>query len=241
MGLLLGRGDPCDLVVIDQSCPADARKAADDKLVSGAGRRNNRRRHAAPPDGAASRKRRRTARLILYDDYRKRLNGRPAIKAVAATWPRPKQPNGTTAALTGCTVPAYRKFESISLQERVERTAIACLQPIARPKVADAGEDRVGRWIDRGSIWRTSTPRSGRMPRRLTSSMSRCSATATTRTGTAAELAGKPEYLCPALIHRPNHSAVQPFRLIGTRAGLRPKTPKLVFDTTFLNVRRCRI
>jgi hypothetical protein len=32
MGLLLGRGDPCDLVVIDQSCPADARKAADDKL-----------------------------------------------------------------------------------------------------------------------------------------------------------------------------------------------------------------
>ena len=32
MGLLLGRGDPCELVVIDQSCPADARKAADDKL-----------------------------------------------------------------------------------------------------------------------------------------------------------------------------------------------------------------
>jgi len=32
MGLLLGRGDPCDLVVIDQSSPADARKAADDKL-----------------------------------------------------------------------------------------------------------------------------------------------------------------------------------------------------------------
>jgi hypothetical protein len=29
-----------------------------------------------------------------------------------------------------------------------ERTAIACPQPIARPKVADAGEDRVGRWID---------------------------------------------------------------------------------------------
>jgi hypothetical protein len=36
------------------------------------------------------------------------------------------------------------------------------------------------------------------MPRRLTSSMSRCSATST-HTGTAAELAGKPEYLCPAL------------------------------------------
>jgi hypothetical protein len=160
MGLLLGRGDPCDLVVIDQSCPADARKAADDKLVSAAGRRNNRRRHAAPPDGAASRKRGRTARLILYDDYRKRLNGRPAIKAVAATWTRPKQPNGTTAALTGCTVPAYRKFESISLQERVERTAIACPQPIARPKVADAGEDRVGRWIDRGSTRTPGPPRS---------------------------------------------------------------------------------
>jgi hypothetical protein len=58
-----------------------------------------------------------------------------------------------------------------------------------------------------------------------------------THTGTAAELAGKPEYLCPALIHRPNHSAVQLFRLIGTRAGLRPKTPKLVFDTTFLSWR----
>jgi class 3 adenylate cyclase len=56
---------------------------------------------------------------MLYDDYRKRLNGRPAIKAVAATWTRPKQPNGTTAALTGCTVPAYCKFESISLQRRV--------------------------------------------------------------------------------------------------------------------------
>ena len=130
-----------------------------------------------------------------------------------------------------------RWFESPSLQERVERTAIACPQPIARPKVADAGEDRVGRWIDRGSIWRTSTPRSGRMPRRLTSSMSRCSATST-HTGTAAELAGKPEYLCPALIHRPNHSAVQPFRLIGTCAGLRPKIPELVFDTTFRS--RCR-
>jgi hypothetical protein len=108
MGLLLGRGDPRDLVVIDQSCPADARKAADDKLVSAEGRRNNRRRHAAPPDGAASRKRGRTARLIRYDDYRNRLNGRPAIKAVAATWTRPKQPDGTTAALTACTVSAYR-------------------------------------------------------------------------------------------------------------------------------------
>ena len=58
-----------------------------------------------------------------------------------------------------------------------------------------------------------------------------------THTGTAVELAGKQEYLCPALIHRPNHSAVQPFRLIGTRAGLRPKIPKLVFDTTFLSWR----
>jgi hypothetical protein len=58
-----------------------------------------------------------------------------------------------------------------------------------------------------------------------------------THTGTAAELAGKPEYLCPALIHWPNQSAVQPFRLIGTRAGLRPKIPKLVFDITFLSWR----
>jgi hypothetical protein len=59
-----------------------------------------------------------------------------------------------------------------------------------------------------------------------------------THTGTAAELAGKQEYLCPALIHRPNHSAVQPFRLIGTCAGFRPKIPELVFDTTFLSRRR---
>jgi hypothetical protein len=55
----------------------------------------------------------------------------------------------------------YRKrdlrFESGSRQERVERTAIACPQPIVRPKVFDVGEDRVGRWIDRGSIWRSST------------------------------------------------------------------------------------
>ena len=47
--------------------------------------------------------------------------------------------------------------------------AIACPQPIARPKVFDVGEDRVGRWIDRGSIWRKSAARSGNMPRRLTS------------------------------------------------------------------------
>ena len=59
---------------------------------------------------------------MLYDDYRERLNGRPAIKAVAATWTRPKQPNGTTAALTRCTVPAYRKFESISLQPKGRRS-----------------------------------------------------------------------------------------------------------------------
>ena len=52
-----------------------------------------------------------------------------------------------------------------------------------------------------------------------------------THTGTAAEFAGKPENLCPALIQRPNHSAVQPFRLIGPVLGSRPKIPKLVFDT----------
>ena len=34
MGLLLGQGGPCDLVVIDQLCPADARKGTNDKLVS---------------------------------------------------------------------------------------------------------------------------------------------------------------------------------------------------------------
>ena len=60
---------------------------------------------------------------MLYDDYRERSNGRPAIKAVAETWTRPKQPNGTTAALTRCTVPAYRKFESISLRKRSVRSA----------------------------------------------------------------------------------------------------------------------
>lgn len=33
--MLLGRGDPCDLVVIDQLCPADARKAVDDNQAGG--------------------------------------------------------------------------------------------------------------------------------------------------------------------------------------------------------------
>ena len=106
------------------------------------------------------------------------------------------------------------------------------------PKVADAGGDRVGRWIDEridlahiyAEIWK------GAAPAHLVDVAVFCDSD-DTHTGTAAELAGKPEYLCPALIHRPNHSAVQLFRLIGTRAGLRPKTPKLVFDTTFLSWR----
>jgi hypothetical protein len=130
-----------------------------------------------------------------------------------------------------------REFESSSLQERVERTAIACSQPIARPKVADA-EDRVGRWIDEridpahiyAEIWKDAAPA------HLVDVAAFCDSD-DTHTGTAVELAGKPEYLCPALIQRPNDSAVQPFRLIGTRAGSRPKIPKLVFDTTFLSWR----
>jgi hypothetical protein len=105
----------------------------------------------------------------------------------------------------------------------------------ARPKAADA-EDRVGCWIDEkidlahiyAEIWKDTAPA------HLVDVAAFCDSN-DTRAGTAAELAGKPEYLCPALIHRPNHSAVQPFRLIGTRAGLRPKIPKLVFDTTFLS------
>src|ERR1700719_5276304 len=46
------------------------------------------------------------------------------------------------------------------------------------------GETQIdlGRLLVRVAIWRTFTPRSGRMSRRFTSSMSRCSATATTRT-----------------------------------------------------------
>jgi hypothetical protein len=39
-----------------------------------------------------------------------------------------------------------------------------------------------------------------------------------------------------ALIHGRTTRLVHLFRLIGTRAGLRPKIPKLVFDTTFLFV-----
>src|SRR5215470_26620 len=54
-----------------------------------------------------------------------------------------------------------RQFDSNSLQQRAERTVIAWLQPIARLKVADAGEDRVGHWIDEridlhiAGIWAT--------------------------------------------------------------------------------------
>ena len=90
-------------------------------------------------------------------------------------------------------------------------------------KLPMPGEDRVGRWIDERIDRRTSTPRSGRMPRRLTSSMSRCSVT---RREAGISLSGID-------FTGPNHSAVQTFRFIGTRAGLRPKIPKLVFDTTF--------
>ena len=42
---------------------------------------------------------------------------------------------------------------------------IACVQQIARPNVADAGEDRVGHWIDEridlhiyAEIWKAATP-----------------------------------------------------------------------------------
>jgi hypothetical protein len=49
--------------------------------------------------------------------------------------------------------------------------------------VADAGEDRVDRWLDeRIDLARACTPRSGRMQHRRTLSISRCSATAMTRT-----------------------------------------------------------
>ena len=34
MGLFLGQGGPCDLVVVDQLCPADARKGTNDKVMS---------------------------------------------------------------------------------------------------------------------------------------------------------------------------------------------------------------
>jgi len=79
------------------------------------------------------------------------------------------------------------------------------------PKVADAGEDRVGRWIDEridlahiyAEIWK------GAAPAHLVDVAVFCDSD-DTHTGTAAELAGKPEYLCPALIHRPNHSAFSP-------------------------------
>jgi hypothetical protein len=57
------------------------------------------------------------------------------------------------------------RFESHFLQHRAEQTVIPCLQPIARSKVADAGEDRVEHWIDEGidlriytQIWKAAAP-----------------------------------------------------------------------------------
>src|SRR5258706_13837752 len=104
--------------------------------------------------------------------------------------------------------------------------------------VADGGDDRVGRWLDEkidlgriyAEIWKDAAPA------HLVDVAVFCDSD-DTHTGTAAELAGKPEYLCPALIPRPHHSAVQPFRLGGTPGGLRPKVPKLAFVTTFLSWR----
>jgi hypothetical protein len=120
-----------------------------------------------------------------------------------------------------------------------DERANAFLEIAGRTTVADAGQDRVGHWIDEridlahiyAEIWKDVAPV------HLVDVAVFCDSE-DTHTGTAVELAGKQEYLCPALIHRPNHSAVQPFRLIGTCAGFRPKIPELVFDTTFLSRRR---
>ena len=54
--------------------------------------------------------------------------------------------------------------------------------------VADAGDDRVGHWLDERIDLAASMPRSGRMPRRRTWSTSPCSATATTRTPPASAI-----------------------------------------------------
>jgi len=54
--------------------------------------------------------------------------------------------------------------------------------------VADAGDDRVGAGLTRRSTSRASMPRSGRMRRRRTWSMSPCSVTATTRTPPASAI-----------------------------------------------------
>jgi hypothetical protein len=53
--------------------------------------------------------------------------------------------------------------------------------------VADAGEERTGRWLDE-KTWATSMPRSGRTRRRRIWSMSPCFATATTRTPPASAI-----------------------------------------------------
>src|SRR5215472_17113872 len=75
-----------------------------------------------------------------------------------AAWryPEPQEPPGGRRD---------RQFEPSSLQQRTEQPVIACPQPIARPKVADAGENRGAHWIDEGidlriyaQIWKAAAP-----------------------------------------------------------------------------------
>ena len=130
-----------------------------------------------------------------------------------------------------------RQFDSNSLQQRAERTVTRVPAADRAAESCRCRRDRVGHWIDERidlrsytQIWKTAAPA------HLIDVAVFC-ASDDPHTGTAAELVGQRTYLCPALIYRPNHSAVQPFRLIGTRAGLRPEIPELVFDTTFLSWR----
>ena len=58
-----------------------------------------------------------------------------------------------------------RASSAAAIETQLGGAVIACLQRIARLKVADAGEDRVGHWIDEridlhiyAKIWKAATP-----------------------------------------------------------------------------------
>ena len=129
-------------------------------------------------------------------------------------------------------------FDSGSLRSEVERTSIARLPPMARGRTLPIPANTwSGTGSMRGSIWRISTPRSGRCG---AGSHRQCRGVRRQRrhgTGTAAEPAGKQQYLCPALILTGPTIRVRASRLMRTRAGLRPEIPELCLTTTSLSRR----
>jgi hypothetical protein len=70
-------------------------------------------------------------------DKRQSLETKPISRGTESSNPSPFSEESATN-LTGKIEPALarnRRFESSSLRQRVERTVIGCLQPIARAKV----------------------------------------------------------------------------------------------------------